>query len=319
MIFILRYAIAYVLDLCFGDPYWFPHPVRFIGKLIEGLEKILYPFSNKYIAGVFLWGITLGSTFLVSYILAKNIYLEIFFFYTTLATHSLAKEGKKVIALLQEGDLEKAKKELSYLVSRDTKEMKEEQIAMSTLETIAENTVDGVVSPMIFAFVGSFFHWNGVSLALPFAMSYKAINTLDSMVAYQTEKYLWFGRFSAKMDDIANWLPARIAGGFLIPLAAFCLRYDAKSSFRIFRRDGSRHSSPNSGQPEAAYAGALGVQFAGKVFYFGEAYEKQSIGDKKEEFSSEILQKGVRLLYMTSLITLLFCMLGGSYYGFTWR
>lgn len=319
MIFILRYGISYLLDLVFGDPDWFPHPVRLIGKLITCLENSLYRLRNKYVAGIILWITTITGSFVISYFLAKNEYLEIFFLYTTLATKSLAMEGKKVIHLLEAGNLEKAKTELSYLVSRDTKEMGEEQISMSILETIAENTVDGVVAPMIFAFVGSHFHLYGVSLALAFAMTYKAINTLDSMIGYQTEKYIDFGCFSAKMDDLANYLPARLTGAFLVPLAALCLGYDAKSAFCIFQRDGGRHASPNSGQPEAAYAGALGVQFGGKISYFGEDYEKQSIGDRKEEFSVKILRKGLRLLYMTSFLSFVFCVLGGSYAGFTWR
>lgn len=319
MIFIVRYGISYLLDLVFGDPDWFPHPVRVIGKLITCLENKLYCLKNKYVAGLILWIITITASFLCSYFLAKNTYLEIFFLYTTLAIKSLATEGRKVIRLLEAGDLEKAKTELSYLVSRDTKEMQEEEITMSTLETIAENTVDGVVAPMMFAFVGSHFHLYGVSLALPFAMTYKAINTLDSMVGYQTEKYIDFGRFSAKMDDFSNYLPARLAGALLIPMAALCFGYDAKAAFHIFQRDGSRHASPNSGQPEAAYAGALGVQFGGKISYFGEDYEKQTIGDKKERFSVEILRKGLRLLYMTSFLSFVFCVLGGSYAGFTWR
>lgn len=319
MIFVLKYGIAYLLDLLFGDPYWFPHPVRWIGKWIEILEKFLYHFENKYVSGIFLWIFTVSTTFLFAYLFSRSEVLEIFFLYTTLATKSLASEGKKVVNLLEEGDLEKAKKELSYLVSRDTKEMKEEQIIMSTLETIAENTVDGVISPMFFALLGSFFHWNGISLALAFAMSYKAINTLDSMVGYQTERYLYFGRFSAKMDDLANWIPARLAGGILIPLAAFLLGQDAKSAFHIFFRDGSRHASPNSGQSEAAYAGALGIQFGGKIIYFGEVYEKKTIGDLKEKFSVLVLKKGIHLLYMTSFLGLLSVILGGSYYGFTWR
>lgn len=320
MIFILRYSFAYFLDLVFGDPYWFPHPVRFIGKWISSLEKILYRFSNKYYAGVFLWFATCAITFIISFYLAKNEYLEIFFLYTSLATKSLAMEGKKVIRLLEEGDLDKAKKELSYLVSRDTKEMDEQQISMSTLETIAENTVDGVISPMFYAFIGSHFHFLGVSLALPFAMTYKAINTLDSMVGYQTEQYNLFGRFSAKMDDIANWIPARLAGGIFIPLAAWILGFQAKKSYQIFQRDGNKHASPNSGQSEAAYAGALGVQFGGKIFYFGEAYEKQKIGDALFPFSVEIVRRGVKLLYGTSFCAcILFILLGGLYHGFTWR
>ena len=305
MNFIIRYSIAYVMDLILGDPHWFPHPVRFIGKLIESLEKLLYRFSCKKLTGGILAILTIGITFLVSYYIAKlSIYLEIFFLYTTLATKSLADEGFRVCEILVEGDMEKAKKELSYLVSRDTGNMDVTQITRSVLETISENTVDGVIAPMFFAFLGSFFSVEGVSLALPFAMGYKAINTLDSMVGYKNEKYMDFGMISAKIDDVANFIPARIAGGFIIPIGAFILRMDYKRAWKVFFRDRLNHSSPNSGNSEAAFAGALGVQFGGKTSYFGKVYDKPTIGDKLKHFGIPDVKKGIRLLYVSSWIGL---------------
>ncbi|WP_291259089.1 adenosylcobinamide-phosphate synthase CbiB [Fusobacterium sp.] len=305
MNFIIRYSIAYVMDLILGDPHWFPHPVRFIGKLIESLEKLLYRFSCKKLTGGILAILTIGITFLVSYYIAKlSIYLEIFFLYTTLATKSLADEGFRVCRILVEGDMEKAKKELSYLVSRDTGNMDVTQITRSVLETISENTVDGVIAPMFFAFLGSFFSVEGVSLALPFAMGYKAINTLDSMVGYKNEKYMDFGMISAKIDDVANFIPARIAGGFIIPIGAFILRMDYKRAWKVFFRDRLNHSSPNSGNSEAAFAGALGVQFGGKTSYFGKVYDKPTIGDKLKHFGIPDVKKGIRLLYVSSWVGL---------------
>lgn len=305
MNFIIRYSIAYVMDLIFGDPHWFPHPVRFIGKLIESLEKLLYRFSCKRLTGGIFAILTIGITFSVSYYIAKlSIYLEIFFLYTTLATKSLADEGFRVCKILVEGDMEKAKKELSYLVSRDTGNMDVTQITRSVLETISENTVDGVIAPMFFAFLGSFFSIEGVSLALPFAMGYKAINTLDSMVGYKNERYTDFGMISAKIDDIANFIPARIAGGFIIPIGAFILRMDYKRAWKVFFRDRLNHSSPNSGNSEAAFAGALGVQFGGKTSYFGKIYDKPTIGDKLKHFEISDVKKGIRLLYVSSWIGL---------------
>lgn len=305
MNFIIRYSIAYVMDLILGDPHWFPHPVRFIGKLIESLEKLLYRFSCKKLTGGILAILTIGITFLVSYYIAKlSIYLEIFFLYTTLATKSLADEGFRVCEILVEGDMEKAKKELSYLVSRDTGNMDVTQITRSVLETISENTVDGVIAPMFFAFLGSFFSVEGVSLALPFAMGYKAINTLDSMVGYKNEKYMDFGMISAKIDDVANFIPARIAGGFIIPIGAFILRMDYKRAWKVFFRDRLNHSSPNSGNSEAAFAGALGVQFGGKTSYFGKVYDKPTIGDKLKHFGIPDVKRGIRLLYVSSWIGL---------------
>lgn len=305
MIFIMRYSIANIMDLILGDPHWFPHPVRFIGKLITLLEKLLYRFSCKKFTGGVLAILTIGITFLISFYLAKLSYiLEIFFLYTTLATKSLADEGFRVCKVLVEGDMEKAKKELAYLVSRDTNSMDVTQIVRSILETISENTVDGVIAPMFFAFVGSFFTIEGVSLALPFTMGYKAINTLDSMVGYKNDKYIDFGMLSAKIDDMANFIPARIAGGFIIPMGAFLLRMDYRSAWRIFFRDRLNHSSPNSGHSEAAFAGALGVQFGGRTSYFGKWHDKPTIGDKLKHFGIPDVKRGIRLLYVSSWVGL---------------
>ena len=313
VIFIIRYSIAYVLDLLLGDPHWFPHPVRFIGKLITFLEKLLYGFKCKRFTGGILAILTIGITFVVSYFLARiSVVLEIFFLYTTLATKSLADEGFRVCKILVEGDMEKAKKELSYLVSRDTGNMDVVQITRSILETISENSVDGVISPMFFAFLGSFFSIEGVSLALPFAMGYKAINTLDSMVAYKNDRYMHFGTVSAKIDDVANFIPARLAGGFIIPVAAFILRYDYKRAWRVFFRDRLNHSSPNSGNSEAAFAGALGVQFGGKTSYFGKIHDKPTIGDKLKNFGIPDVKKGIRLLYVTSWVAMAFFIIVSS-------
>lgn len=305
MNFLVKYSIAYVMDLIFGDPHWFPHPVRFIGKLITLLEKLLYRFNCKRFTGGILAILTIGITFLISFYLAKLSYiLEIFFLYTTLATKSLADEGFRVCKVLVEGDMEKAKKELAYLVSRDTNSMDVTQIVRSVLETISENTVDGVIAPMFFAFLGSLFQIDGVSLALPFAMGYKAINTLDSMVGYKNDKYIDFGMISAKIDDVANFIPARIAGGFIIPMGAFLLRMDFKSAWRIFFRDRLNHSSPNSGHSEAAFAGALGVQFGGRTSYFGKWHDKPTIGDKLKNFGIPDVKRGIRLLYVSSWVGL---------------
>ena len=187
---------------------------------------------------------------------------------------------------------------------------------MSVVETIAENTVDGFVSPAFYAFVGNFFHielfGQGVSLALPFAMTYKAINTLDSMVGYKNEKYIDFGKVSARVDDVANFIPARLTGLIFVPLSTLILGYDFKNSLRIFFRDRNKHSSPNSGQSESAYAGALGIQFGGKVRYFGKDYEKPTIGDKLKTFDYEDIKKAVNILYLvsfTATITIISCSL----------
>lgn len=307
-VFVVKYGIAYVLDLILGDPRWIYHPVVAIGKLISFLEKILYRFKNKILTGFILNIITLSLTFIISlFFTYLGVFFEIFFLFTTLATKSLADEGKKVYRILKSGDIEKAKKELSYLVSRDTANLSTNKVIMSIVETISENTVDGFVSPTFFAFLGSFFEvtifGKALSLALPFAMTYKAINTLDSMVGYKNEKYIEFGKFSARVDDVANFIPARLTGLLFVPIACIILGYNLKNSLKIFFRDRNKHSSPNSGQSEAAYAGALGIQFGGKISYFGKDYEKPTIGDKLKEFDYEDIKKAIYLLYTSSFVT----------------
>ncbi len=233
--FVVKFGLAYIIDLILGDPRWLYHPVIIIGKLISFLEKILYKAKNKIFSGAILNILTLSATFIVSLLLARAGYvIEIFFLYTTFATKSLADEGKKVYNILKSGNIEKAKKELSYLVSRDTNTLSLEKIIMSVVETIAENTVDGFISPAFFAFIGSFFYieifGEVISLALPFAMTYKAINTLDSMVGYKNEKYIDFGKVSARVDDIANFIPARLTGLIFVPLSSLILGYNFKNS-----------------------------------------------------------------------------------------
>ena len=171
--------------------------------------------------------------------------------------------------------------------------MDEKMIIRSTMETISENTVDGIVAPMFYMFLGG----------MPLAMAYKAINTLDSMVGYKNEKYMDFGKFSAKVDDVANFIPARITG-ILIVLASMILGYDYKNSLKIFLRDRKNHSSPNSAHSEASVAGALGVQFGGKVSYFGKEIDKPTIGDKTKEFELEDIRKNIRIMYVTSFLSL---------------
>ncbi|MHA4989974.1 adenosylcobinamide-phosphate synthase CbiB [Cetobacterium somerae] len=303
MSIILKIWIAYLLDLILGDPYWFPHPVRFIGKYITFIENEVYSLKNKKIWGGVLALTVILSTVMLSYYIARiSEFLEIFFLYTTLATKSLGAEGIKVYKILKSGDLEKAQKELSYLVSRDTGEMDEVQVVRSTMETIAENSVDGVIAPMFYAFLGSFIVIDGVSLALPLAMGYKAVNTLDSMVGYKNDKYIDFGMVSAKVDDFFNFIPARLSGLIIIPIATFLLGMGIKKPLKIFFRDRKNHSSPNSGHPEAVFAGAIGVQFGGKTKYFGKYFEKPTIGDKLKEFQCEDIKKCYKIMFMTSFV-----------------
>ena len=300
LIFFIKIWIAYVLDLIFGDPQNVVHPVQVIGKIISAGEKVLLRKKYKFLAGAVLNIFTVSITYTSMYLISKSVKISVFFMiieiylmYTIFSINSLAREGNRVYRILKEGDIEKARKDLSYLVSRDTEMMDEKMIIRSTMETISENTVDGIVAPMFYMFLGG----------MPLAMAYKAINTLDSMVGYKNEKYMDFGKFSAKVDDAANFIPARITG-ILIVFASMILGYDYKNSLKIFIRDRKNHSSPNSAHSEASVAGALGVQFGGKVSYFGKEIDKPTIGDKIKDFELEDIRKNIRIMYVTSFLSL---------------
>ena len=300
LIIFIKIWIAYVLDLIFGDPQNVVHPVQVIGKIISAGEKVLLRKKYKFLAGAVLNIFTVSIMYTLMYLISKSVKISVFFMiieiylmYTIFSINSLAREGNRVYRILKEGDIEKARKDLSYLVSRDTETMDEKMIIRSTMETISENTVDGIVAPMFYMFLGG----------MPLAMAYKAINTLDSMVGYKNEKYMEFGKFSAKVDDVANFIPARITG-ILIVLASMILGYDYKNSLKIFIRDRKNHSSPNSAHSEASVAGALGVRFGGKVSYFGKEIDKPTIGDKTKEFELEDIRKNIRIMYVTSFLSL---------------
>ena len=303
---VIKIWIAYVLDLIFGDPQNIIHPVQIIGKMINIGEKSLlgkkYKSDRKYkffagmILNITIISLTYGITYLIHRTSENSIIFtvaEIYLMYTVFSINSLAREGNRVYNILKEGNIERARKDLSYLVSRDTETMDEKMIIRSTMETISENTVDGIVAPMLYMFLGG----------LPLSMTYKAINTFDSMVGYKNEKYMDFGKFSAKLDDVANFIPARITG-ILIVIASMILGYDYKNSLKIFIRDRKNHSSPNSGHAEAGVAGALGVQFGGRVSYFGKEVDKPVIGDKIKDFELEDIKKNIKIMYVASFLSL---------------
>ncbi|WP_028857391.1 adenosylcobinamide-phosphate synthase CbiB [Psychrilyobacter atlanticus] len=291
---------GFILDLVFGDPRSLLHPVVVIGRIITFLEKILYKY--KKIGGIILNLIVVGLTVGITYLISGYLeIIEIYLIYTIFATRSLALEGVKVFNILKKKDMQLARKELSYLVSRDTGYMQEKDIVRSVMETISENTVDGIISPLFFMVVG-YLIAPATPLGVALAMGYKAINTLDSMVGYKNEKYKDFGWFSARVDDVANVIPARLTGGILIPISALFLRYDFKNSWKVFFRDRYNHASPNSAQSESAVAGALGVQFGGATSYFGRLKEKPTIGDKKKEFELMDIKRNIKLMYGSSIL-----------------
>lgn len=305
---LLALTAGFVLDLIFGDPRWLYHPVRAIGFLISRGERAfrrVFPKTEKgeLAAGVFLavFVVFVSSVipFLILFLVWRvNIRLAfvlcVFWDYQLLAARSLKAESMRVYEALKESDLPKARRAVSMIVGRDTEKLDEEGVAKAAVETVAENTSDGVIAPMLFLALG------GPVLGF----FYKAVNTLDSMVGYKNEKYLYFGRFSAKLDDVLNWIPARVSG-LLMVLASPFAGMSMGQALRIFLRDRKNHASPNSAHTEAAAAGALGVRLAGNAWYFGKLYEKPSIGDPLRAVEHEDIRRVNRLMYAVSLLTLI--------------
>lgn len=296
--------MAYFLDIMLGDPQWPYHPVRLIGIFIGKLESLLrrLPIYER-ISGILLTVVIVSSTFFISLVAIDIsgygcVLWEAFagatILYFSIAIKSLADEAKKVMTALKEHDLIKARKALSMIVGRDTAHLNEEHIIRACVETIAEGSVDGILSPLFYSFIGG----PGA------AMAYRAVNTLDSMVGYKNENYLRFGWASARLDDVANYIPARISA-FLIPVAALFCGYSFKNSFKIVCRDGRKHESPNSGIPEAAMAGALSIQLGGPSTYQGEIVEKPFIGDAINKLTVKSIEAAVRIVHVTTLLFLI--------------
>ena len=300
---------AVILDLLLGDPRWLPHPVVQIGRLITFLEKILYRvIPNRKIGGVLLLLGTVLTTIFASWVTiwgayavspAVGLIMATIIAWTGLAARSLHRESGLVAEALLRGDLSEARRYLSYIVGRDTASLDAAEIWRGTVETVAENSSDGVVAPLFYLLLG------GPVLA----MAYKAANTLDSMVGYKNAQYLEFGWASARFDDLVNWLPSRICG-VLMALAAPLVGLSGRNALRMMIRDGRNHSSPNSGIPEAAAAGALGVQLGGTNLYFGKAVTKPTIGDPLQPLAASVWRGAVRLMYLSEGIMLL-CGLAG--------
>lgn len=309
-----------MLDLIIGDPVWLPHPVRFIGWLIKISEKVLRRAIHKLgdsplerleiMAGKIMAAFVVLSVFSIVYIIlwaASSVsmflyhVINIYFIYSSFAARCLGEEAKKVYRALKDNDAERARYRLSMLVSRDTGNLDEKEIIRGVVETTSENTVDGVLAPVMYASIGSLF-----GIGAPLVYAYKAISTLDSMVGYMNEKYINFGRASAKLDDYANYIPARLSG-LLIPAAAFLCGKNYKKSFAVMLRDRRNHKSPNSAYPESATAGALGIRLGGDSIYFGQVVKKPTIGDAEKELEASDIADTVKLMYVTSLLGLVLC------------
>ncbi len=291
----VKIIIGFLLDLLLGDPHSFPHPVRYIGKYIELLENQLRKTGYEKISGVLLTIIVVLTSFFITYYISSvSVIIEVILIYTMFAARSLASEAKAVYNYLNDNNLKEARQHVAFLVSRDTKGMKEKDIVRAAVETVSENIVDGVISPMFYLFIGG----------APLGMAYKAASTLDSMVGYRNEKYIRFGWAGAKLDDILNYIPARITAFVLIPAAAFICGFSVKNCMRVMLRDRRNHSSPNSAHPESAVAGALLVQLGGPASYFGKAVDKPLIGDALRRLEREDILRSIRIMYAASIIGL---------------
>ena len=295
--------IGFLLDLCFGDPYWMPHPVRAIGWLIEKTEifiraRLPKTESGERIGGVFLAAAVLMAVGIGAFGILRlagtihpllALFVESFMCYQMLAAKSLKTESMKVYDAFSKKDTEGARYAVSMIVGRDTRPLSEEGIIKAAVETVAENTSDGVIAPLFYmAFGGA-----------PWAFLYKAVNTMDSMVGYKNEKYLYFGRCAARLDDLLNLIPSRISALLMIA-ASPVLKLDGAGALRIFLRDRYNHKSPNSAQTEAACAGALQVQLAGDAYYFGTLYKKPTIGDNIRPVENEDIRRANKLMMGTA-------------------
>ena len=298
---------GFVLDSLFGDPAWLPHPVVYMGKAISALEKRLRARLPKTPQGELLGGAIVAfclpvGTFLLTSLVCLGaarispwlgLAVQMFWCAQALAAKGLAQESTNVYKELVKPDLPAARKAVSRIVGRDTQNLTLEGVTKAAVETVAENASDGVIAPLLYMLIGG----------APLALTYKAINTMDSMLGYKNEKYLYFGRAAAKLDDAANYIPSRLAALLWVAAAAFTGN-SGKGAWKIWRRDRRNHASPNSAQTESACAGALGVQLAGPAYYFGEYYPKPTIGDALRPIVPEDILRANRMMVVASAFAL---------------
>ncbi len=303
------FALAYALDWLIGDPTWLPHPVRWMGRMISGGESLLRRStrrpSSEFVAGLVLTVIVvatfgIGSWILLLWLSGLNPTLAVVSVYlaaSTLSTRSLLDEARAVRRLLVNGDLLSARRQVARIVGRDTRELDERDVTRAVIETLAESASDGIVAPMFYLVIGG----------VPAALAYKAVNTLDSMIGHRGKDYEFFGKFAARLDDLASFIPARVTA-LLLVCAAWTLHLDWRGAWRIMRRDGAKHKSPNAGRTEAAMAGALGVRIGGTNFYEGKRYDGQYLGDMHTPLDDYALRNALRLTGCVSLLMFALCL-----------
>ncbi|HEB4873729.1 TPA: cobalamin biosynthesis protein [Kluyvera ascorbata F0526] len=307
---LLAWCLAWVLDFIIGDPHSWPHPVRWIGNLINAVQRAVRRVCHSDLAlrvgGGVMWLAVVGLTYAIAWgvlHLAASVHpwlgfgVEVWMIFTVLAGRCLAQSAQAVERPLRAGDLAESRIKLSWIVGRDTSQLQPEQINRAVVETVAENTVDGIIAPLFFLLLGG----------APLAMAYKAVNTLDSMVGYKHEKYRAIGMVSARLDDVANFIPARLSW-LLIGLAAFICRDNGARALHIGWRDRKNHSSPNCAWSEATVAGALGIHLGGPNDYFGERVNKPWIGDEHRPIAIDDISRTIRLMWVASTLALLLFM-----------
>lgn len=315
MYHIIAFVAGYLLDLILGDPYSFPHPIKCIGNRISFYDKRLRsmddPDEKRLIrrGGLMVFLVCLEAAVVYAILLScsynfNNIIgciVEAVMTYQLLATKCLKDESMKVYDKLENGTTEQARKSVAMIVGRDTDSLDREQVIKACVETVAENASDGCIAPMLY--LALFGPVGGII--------YKAVNTMDSMVGYKNDKYMFFGRVAAKTDDVLNFIPARISGLLFVVSCIFLGDdFNTASSFDILKRDRKKHSSPNSAHTEAACAGALGVRLAGDAYYFGKLVKKEYIGDMKREVVSKDIIRANKMLYMSTFLCGLICVAG---------
>lgn len=307
------FFFGFIMDLLFGDPYWLWHPVRLIGNLITRMEKLFYKNKERddkreYRQGWMTVVTVLFLTGLISFLFlfaayrihpAAGIGMEMIMTYQILAIKSLKDESMKVYDRLQHGTLEDARHAVSMIVGRDTQNLTKEGVVKAAVETVAENTSDGVIAPMLYTALG------GPVLGF----LYKAVNTMDSMIGYKNDRYLYFGRAAAKLDDVVNYVPARISACLMVAATLFLKDGNPRRAWKIYRRDCRKHASPNSAQTESVCAGAMGIQLAGDASYFGKIVKKPYIGDPVRQVEIEDIKRTNRLMYITAFLCEGICVL----------
>ena len=300
-------VVAFLIDALIGDPRSKLHPVVLIGNLISQLEKILRREVDSPEKKIFKGGVLVNAVVITTLIigvaienltneipiLAAQIFIQAIVLSFMISPRSLSYAGYEIFYLLEQEDLTLARQKVGWIVGRDTQNLNEAEVARATIETVAENTVDGIISPLFYFAVGG----------LPLAIAYRAINTMDSMLGYKNDKYIYFGRVAARLDDVINFIPARLTG-LLFIVSAFILKLDYRNAFKMMKRDASKHPSPNGGWAEATVAGALNIRLGGVNYYFGQPHFRAYMGEPNEILEAGHILGAIRLMYTATILFL---------------